>query len=175
MTTEREALSTADSDTVGRIARALQETRLPSGGYASINPVQAEVLARAALAAARAGDRGPAMTGQPSVVEVLVAHRPAGGPINAPRGGPLGFGNRVWCSCGVTASGDDSAAAIFAQHQADALAAAGLLASGPTPAKAWDEGLEAFEEAWKQDRIEPWPHIPDNPYRTTETKEDDRG
>lgn len=51
--TGNSAFPVAD-DAVERAARALMETRLPSGGYATINPVQAEVLARAALAAAGA-------------------------------------------------------------------------------------------------------------------------
>ena len=36
-------------------------------------------------------------------------------------------------------------------------------------AEAWDEGCEAFEVAHKCDHIEPWGHLRDNPYRTTET------
>lgn len=52
------------------------------------------------------------MTGQPSVVEVLVAHQRQGSSA---------------CLCGPMRLGSS-----HAQHQADALAAAGLLASGPT-------------------------------------------
>lgn len=40
------------AEAVEAAARALMETRLPSGGYAQVNSVQADVLARAALAAA---------------------------------------------------------------------------------------------------------------------------
>ena len=33
----------------------------------------------------------------------------------------------------------------------------------------WDQGCEAFEVAHKQDHIEPWEHLRDNPYRASET------
>lgn len=36
-------------------------------------------------------------------------------------------------------------------------------------AEAWDEGCEAFESAHRWDNAEPWGHLCDNPYRTTET------
>lgn len=40
-----------DVPSVEAVARAIQSARLPSGGYALLNDVQAEVVARAALAA----------------------------------------------------------------------------------------------------------------------------
>jgi hypothetical protein len=53
------------------------------------------------------------------IAEVLGAHREATGPINAPRGGPLGYGSRVWCSCGATTWSEDGPRETFATHQAE--------------------------------------------------------
>lgn len=108
------------------------------------------------------------MTGQPSVAEVLVAHTPA-----SPRDGEWTF--LPECRCGWLGTSRLAWAVDHARHVNDYLAAAGLLASGPTLADAWDRGVGAFSEAWEQDRTEPWSHLPENPYRTTETKGDDRG
>jgi len=66
------------------------------------------------------------MTGQASVVEVLRAHR-----YTWHEGPGAGFR----CRCDGWTDGS------LWHHQADMLAAAGLLASGPTLAEVWDEGF----------------------------------
>lgn len=108
------------------------------------------------------------MTGQPSVVEVLREH------LMTTRVDERGH-VVACCLCGVDLPKGDWSPPVSGshpQHQADMLATAGLLASGPTPADAWDEGFA--DGKWYAFEGDDGPRFV-NPYRTTETKEDDRG